>query len=388
MLRRLSLLVVFAIGLSAMRSSAETPPPAWPTKGWASSPPEAQNMDSNALQALDQEIAEGKYGYIDGFLVVRHGQLVFERSYKQDYRKLFVGRGTSGIYNYYDPGWHPYYKGTDLHTMQSVSKTVTSTLIGIAILRGEISGVNDKVMPYFADFNTKQDPRRDSITLAHVLTMTTGIAWDESSDKDPKNNSTQMEAREDWIQYVLDQPMVADPGKVFVYNSGATDLLSYILEKATGKHADDYAREQLFTPLGIDTFYWKRTPKGLTDTGGGLYLRPRDLAKLGYLFLNDGVWDGKRLLPEGWVRDATARKVGKTDWNDFGYGYKWWVISQKGSTSYDAYAASGHGGQRLIVVPELDVIATVTAWNIYDERALTMEAALDRVLAAVHDRPR
>src|SRR5688572_21075785 len=201
MLRRLSLLVVFAVGLSAARSGAETPPTAWPTNGWASSPPEAQKMDSNVLKALDQEIADGKYGYIDGFLVIRHGQLVFERSYRHDYQKLFVGRGTPGIYNYYDPGWHPYYKGTDLHTMQSVSKTVTSTLIGIAILRGEISGVNVKVMPYFADFNTKADPRRDSMTLTHLLTMTTGIAWDESSDTDPKNNSTQMEAREDWIQY-------------------------------------------------------------------------------------------------------------------------------------------------------------------------------------------
>jgi CubicO group peptidase (beta-lactamase class C family) len=338
-------------------------------------------MDSNVLKALDQDIADGKYGYVDGILIVRHGQVIFERSYTQDYQKLFVGRGTPGIYNYYDPSWHPFYKGTDLHTMQSISKTVTSTLIGIAIRRGEIPGIDVKVMPYFAEFRTKPDPRRDSMTLAHVLTMTTGIAWDESSDTD-------LEAGEDWIQYVLDQPMVAEPGTVFVYNSGATELLAYILEKATGKHVDDYAKEQLFTPLGIDTFYWKRTPTGLADTEGGLYLRPRDLAKLGYLFLNDGKWDGDRLLPEGWVRDATARKVEKTDWGEFGYGYKWWVVSQKGPTSYDAYAASGHGGQRLIVIPELDLIATVTAWNIYDERALDMEDAFALLLTAAQDRPR
>src|SRR4030095_7596701 len=124
------------------------------------------------------------------------------------YQKLSVGKGTPGIYNYYDPSWHPFYKSTDLHTMQSISKTVTSTLIGIAIGRGEIPGVDVKVMPYFAGFRTKPDSRRDSMTLAHVLTMTTGIAWDESSDTD-------LEAGEDWIQYVLDQPMVAKPGKVF-----------------------------------------------------------------------------------------------------------------------------------------------------------------------------
>jgi CubicO group peptidase (beta-lactamase class C family) len=160
-----------------------------------------------------------------------------------------------------------------------------------------------------------------------------------------------------------------------------------MLEKATGKHADDYAKEHLFTPLGIDAFYWKRTPKGLADTEGGLYLRPRDLAKLGYLFLNDGVWDGKRLLPEGWVRDATAWKI-ETDRKGFGYGYKWWVISQKGPTSYDAYAALGYGGQYLIVVPELDLIAVFASWNIYDKPVLTARASLDRVLAAVQDRPR
>jgi CubicO group peptidase (beta-lactamase class C family) len=388
MIRRLLLLVVFAIVLGVAHPGADVRPAIWPTKGWSSSAPEAQKMDSTPLKALDQEFADGKYGYADSFLIVRHGQLVFERAYRQDYQKLFVGKGAPGIYNYYDPGWHPYYKGTDLHTMQSVSKSVTSTLIGIAILRGEIPGIHAKVMPYFSQFKTKPDPRRDKMTLADVLTMTTGIAWDESSVTytDLKNNCAQMEAREDWIQYVLDQPMAADPGQVFVYNSGATELLSYILEKSTGKHADDYAKEHLFAPLGVD-FYWKRTPKGLADTEGGLYLRPRDLAKLGYLFINDGVWDGKRLLPEGWVRDATAWKI-ETDRKGLGYGYKWWVVSQKGPNSYDAYAALGYGGQYLIVVPELDLIAVFTNWNIYDKAGLTARTALDRVLAAVQDRPR
>ena len=290
-------------------------------------------MDHATLDALDRELAAGKHGYVDSMLVIRHGKVVYEKTYDRakDYARLFAGKGEPGIYNYYDPGWHPYYKGTRLHTMQSVSKSVTSALIGIAIRRGEIPGVDVKAMPYFADFKIPPDPRRDRMTLRDVLTMTAGIRWDEESTEytDPANNCAVMEGKEDWVRYVLEQPMAEDPGKVFVYNSGATELLSYLIWKATGKQADDYAKEHLFGPLGIE-YYWKRTPKGLADTEGGLYLAPRDLAKIGYLYLKDGVWDGKRILPEGWVA-ASTRASTRTKDGSFGYGYQWWVMPGKGA---------------------------------------------------------
>ena len=352
-------------------------PASWPTKVWPEAAPAAAGMDSAALDALDAEFRSGKHGYIDGMLVIRKGRVVYEKTYKQDYDRLFAGKGEPGIYNYFDPGWHPFYKRTDLHTMQSGSKSVTSALIGIAIRRGEIPGVDVKAMPYFAAFEVAPDPRRDRMRLRDVLTMTAGIQWDESS------NCPVMEGKEDWIRYVLDQPMAAEPGKVFVYNSGATELLAYLIWKATGKQADDYAKEHLFAPLGID-FYWKRTPMGLADTEGGLYLKPRDLAKIGYLYLNDGVWDGTRILPPGWVRDSTRWSVA-TDENSYGYGYKWWVISRKGPNAREAYAAWGYGGQLLIVVPELELIAVFTGWNIYDTPPLDPGFALARVLGAVRD---
>jgi CubicO group peptidase (beta-lactamase class C family) len=362
--------------------------PAWPTAGWSTAAPADLGLDAQALESLHTEFAAGRHGYVDGMLVVRHGRIAFERSYAHDYAALFTGKGRPGIYNYYDPAWHPYYKRGALHTMQSVSKSVTSALIGIAILRGEIAGVDVKVMPYFSEFRIKPDPRRDRMRLIDVLTMRTGIGWDESSTSytDATNNCAEMEASEDWIQYVLDQPMASDPGTVWVYNSGATQLLSYILKKATGMEADEYARERLFKPLGIES-YWKRTPKGLADTEGGLYLTPRDLAKIGYLYLHDGVWAGTRLLPQGWAADSTrwiadAGKTGR------GYGYKWWVLSRKGPTTVDAYAGIGYGGQRLIVAPELDLIAVFTGWNIYDKPEFGATLGLDRVLAAVKDMPR
>ncbi len=357
---------------------------AWPTKAWPESTPRAQGMDPAPLQAFDRELASGKHGYVDSMLVIRNGRVVYEKKYDhaRDYQRLFSGKGAPGIYNYYDPGWHPFYKRTRLHTMQSVSKSVTSALIGIAIGRGEIPDVGVKVMPYFSAFRIAPDRRRDRMKLRDVLTMTAGIRWDEESTEytDPSNNCAVMEGKHDWVRYVLEQPMAEEPGEVFVYNSGATQLLSYLIWKTTGRQADDYAKEHFFAPLGIES-YWKRTPKGLADTEGGLYLTARDLAKIGYLYLKDGVWDGKRILPEGWARTSTQPLV-STNEEPFRYGYQWWVLPRSGPRPHDAFVAWGYGGQLLIVVPDLELIAVFTGWNIYDKPSLDPRLALERVLGA------
>jgi CubicO group peptidase (beta-lactamase class C family) len=377
-------LIVMVPALSTAAPANPAPPVNWPTHGWSSATPAAVGLDAQALDALDRELAGGQHGYIDGMLVIRHGRVAFERHYAHDYRALFAGKGSPWIYNYYDPDWHPFYKGTKLHTLQSVSKSVTSALVGVAIGRGEIADVNVPVMPYFTAFHLAPDPRRDHMRLWDVLTMTTGIRWDEFSATytDIKNNCAQMEASEDWVQYVLEQPMAAEPGTTFVYNSGATELLSYLLRKATGKDVADYARERLFKPLGIGNFEWKHTPRGLADTEGGLYLEPRDLAKIGYLYLHQGSWDGRQIVPAEWVRQSTRWLV-DAGWHQAGYGFKWWVLSRATDGSYDAYAAIGYGGQYLIVVPQLDLIAVFTAWNIYDERSLDVRVALERVLGTL-----
>jgi len=367
---------------------------------WPRSSPEKEGLDAAPLDAFDRELASGAQGYVDSMLVIRHGRIVYEKAYdhSKDYARLFEGKGKPGIYNYYDPAWHPFYtlsppsaltraaSGARLHTMQSVSKSVTSALIGIAVGRGEIAGVDARVMPLLSDWRVPPDPRRDRMTLRDVLTMTTGIRWDEETAEytDPRNNCAVMEGKDDWVRYVLEQPMAEEPGKTFVYNSGATMLLSAVLQKTTGKTADEYAKEHLFTPLGIDASYWKRTPRGVADAEGGLYLAPTDLAKLGELYMRDGVWRGKRMLPEGWAAESTRPRVkaGKHR-----YGYQWWVMSEKGPSSYACYAAWGYGGQFLFVVPELDLIAVFTGWNIYDKPELDPDLALGRVLKAVRKGP-
>ncbi len=383
------LIVAIGVAIAGCAPAPGAPQDApWPTKGWATSTPEAEGLDAATLAALDREFAGGTFGQVTGMLVVRHGKVVFEKSYAHDFDRLFQGRDqTRGPYNYYDPDWHPFYRHGPLHTMQSVSKSVTSALVGIAIRRGELPGVDARFLPYVDDFRLPDaDPRRVDLTIKHLLTMTSGIKWDESTVAytDPANSCAGMEKSDDWIQFVLDQPMADTPGTTFVYNSGATELLAHLLKKVTGKQADEYATEHLFAPLGITDTYWKRTPLGLSDTEGGLYLTARDLAKIGYLYLHDGVWDGRRLLPEGWVKASTTPLVDTRPGQPRSrkYGYQWWVLPY-GDGSRQAYAALGYGGQRLIVVPEHQLIAVFTGWNIYEHAEFAPYDALDRVLASV-----
>ena len=338
------------------------------------STPLAQGMDETVLKSLDDEIAAGKHGYIDSMLVIRNGQIVYEAFYPQDYEALFKAQPAQvrGPYNYYDPEWHPYYQGSKLHTMQSVSKSVMATLIGIAIGRGEIDNTSVRATEFFADYPAADnDPRRAAMTLEHLLTMTAGIAWDEDSYPytDPRNSCAVMESLDDWAAYVWGLPMAAEPGSTYVYNSGVTMLLNKILYEATGEHALAYAEKHLFAPLGITEYYWKQTPSGETDAEGGLYLSARDLAKIGHLYATDGVWEGKRLLPKGWVPEAT-KPLSNPDYKEWRYGYQWWLAPYEGGQQNYSWQGSGYGGQQLIVLPEYDLIAVFTGWNIWDDQAL------------------
>jgi CubicO group peptidase (beta-lactamase class C family) len=360
----------------------------WPGDAWPASTPEAQGLNGPALQSLDAEFASGRHGYIDAMLVIRHGRLVYERRYRQDYDRLFVGKeAVRGPYNYHDPDWHPWHQRGDLHTLQSVSKSVTSALIGIAIGRGEIPGVEVPMLNFFDPTTIAHlDDRKRRITLRDLLTMTAGFKWDEDTVAytDPANSCAAMEASADWVRHVVDQPMEHDPGQVFRYNSGVTQILAHILFRATGRQADDYAREHLFGPLGISRFFWKRTPTGLPDAEGGLYLTGHDLARFGYLYLHDGVWGGKRILPEGWVAETMRPRAipGGDMPPEVRYGYQWWLLPY-GTAGRFAFTCLGYGGQRLLVIPEHDLVAVFNGWNIYDKPALDPRLALDRVLAAV-----
>jgi CubicO group peptidase (beta-lactamase class C family) len=382
--------VVWGLSIAAPGQSA--------SKSWPSSAPSAVGIDPKVLEAFDADIAGGKYGYVDCMLVIRHGKVAFERTYKHDYDRIYGqeartpsplnAHDPSGPYNYFNPWWHPFYRRGDLHTMQSVTKTVTSIVIGIAVGRKEFPSLETPVLTFFDVARVANvDDRKRRMTIRHLLTMTAGLEWNEDLPYlDPKNDSSLMEASFDWVQYTIDRPMAREPGQSFNYSSGATQLLSHVFRAATGKDIEEYAAEHLFAPLGIDRYFWKRSPTGLVDTEGGLFLAPRDLAKLAYLYLHDGVWEGKTVVPADWVKASITPSVAVSD-TGVKYGYKWWLYPY-GKEGRLAFGGAGFGGQRPIVLPELDLVIVFTGWNALPGKPnLTPRVAIDRVLEAVVDPP-
>lgn len=372
---------------------AQQPPVLWPTSGWTRATPESQGVPAALLASLDAEIKAGAFGHVDRMVVIKGGRLVFDGRYARDYREISRGKtGPLGCgegctdpawmheFNYYHPNWHPYYQGRDVHSLQSVTKSIAATAIGIALGRGDIKSLDRPFLEFFKD-RTLPDAaaRLARATVRDVLTMRSGIEWHEQDRPlDDTNTTVQLEKSRDWIAFTLSQPMDADPGTKWAYNSGGSMLLSGIIKSATGQHIDEYARRHLFQPLGIKDFHWKKTPTGHPDTEGGLYLSALDLAKIGYLYLHDGMWDGHRVLPAGWVKDATARHA-KTTSPAWDYGYQWWITTRSG---VEVWAGRGFGGQFLVVIPSRDIVGVVNAWNIFGGRTKdTFGAFLDVLLA-------
>lgn len=362
----------------------------WPGESWDTSSPEAEGIDAAAIQSLVDDIESGQYGLVDAFLLIRHGKVVADRRFAHDYASIAAQYDTTNHpYNYDHPEWHPYLRGSDLHALQSVTKSVTSAALGIAIDEGRIDGVDALAMPYFDTYAPfPLDSLKASMTVEDLLTMRSGIQWVTSLPYGTGVHSTdQLEASDEWIRFILDHPNDTTPGTRFQYNDGASVLLGKILREATGQRIDDWAAERLFAPIGITDFYWKITPDGEADTEGGLYLSTHDLARIGYLFLRDGEWDGQQVISREWVETSTAPVVSDVDpdneGRDPGYGYQWWVpIAEDGVTR--VFAGNGYGGQFLFVAPEQDLIAVFNGWNIHGaaERS-TWSSFEERILPAV-----
>ena len=373
---------------------------AWPTEGWTTSTPEAQGLDGSIFIRLDSTIKAGTYGYVDRMVVVKNGRLVVSERYENDYRAISQGSksalgcgeatcdddaAAADPYNYLHPSTHPFYQGRDVHTLQSVTKSVAATVIGVALARGEIDGLDAPLLSFFDNYDLSGvDERLHQATLEDLLTMRSGIEWHEQDRPlDETNTTLQLERSNDWIQFTLDQPSDAAPGEKWVYNSGGSHLMSGIIKKATGRFIDAYAEAHLFGPLGIDDYHWKKTPKGFPDTEGGLYLEAEQLAKIGYLYLQDGVWDGKQILNPDFVTAATARQVDRVNAPGWGYGYQWWRLDRNGT---EVWAGLGFGGQFLLVLPAHDLIGVVNSWNLFDRpQASILGAFLTALIESVEE---
>jgi len=364
----------------------------------AASDPAALGFDPAALARLDQDISAGKYGHVDSLLILRHGKTAFDRVYAQDYKKIYGAEAQTpqalnaldagGPYNYFNPWWHPYYRDQGrLHSLQSVTKTVDSIVVGVALARGEFPSIDTPVLNFFDARNVANvDDRKRRLTIRHLLNMMTGMKWnDDVPYADPQNSSSVMEASFDWQKYFIDQPMAEEPGTRFYYNDGAPQALAYIFRKATGQDLEAYAAEHLFKPLGITSWYWKRTPQGVPDGEGGLYLDRHDLAKLLMLYQHDGVWEGKQIVSRAWVKASLTPVVKVEDRPGMFYGHLWWFFPYGGNDPRQAFGGSGFGGQEPLVLRDEDTIVVANQWNILDGPTLTGKELIQRVRAALTD---
>jgi CubicO group peptidase (beta-lactamase class C family) len=382
MIRQTRPFVAFAIvatifcGETGAPASAQQAP--WPMNDWTRAEPAAHGIDPAPFDALGVRIRNGDFGLVDRMIVIRNGYLVVDETYPHDYRE--ISRGVTGplgcgidacddaadvhAYNYYHPDRHPFFMGRDVHTLQSVTKSIAATMLGIAITRGDIASADVPLLSFLGAYDLSGiDPRLHDATLDDLLTMRTGIEWHEQDRPlDETNTTLQLERSQDWVRFTLAQPMDAAPGEKWVYNSGGSHLMSAVIRDATGQTIDTYAERHLFDPLGITDYHWKKTPTGLPDTEGGLYLEATQLAKIGYLYLRGGTWHGRRILSREWVDASTAKQVENVNPNGWGYGYQWWRLDQ-GSTV--VWAGLGFGGQFLLILPEHDLIGVINAWNLF-----------------------
>jgi CubicO group peptidase (beta-lactamase class C family) len=303
----------------------------WPTGAWRSCAPKEVGMDPKKLKELNAEIRLLLEMQIDfqSIVIVKNGYIVAEQYYSDDY-----GRD-------------------DIHRIYSCTKSLSSAMIGIALDRGLIGSVDDKMTDFFPDHEfLNPSAHKDNITLHHMLSMSAGLEWYELEFPYGDDRNTFRQWADDGYRlgFVLDQPSVAAPGEEYSYNTGISQLLSGVIQQTTGIRADSFALQNIFTPLGIEDYYWPITDEGVAYGGSTVRLTPRDMAKFGYLYLKNGLWDGEQIVPEAWVEASQQKHMARKYIPDNFYGYQFWV------SNLGYYSAVGYEGQWIMIVPDHDLV--------------------------------
>lgn len=332
----LSLLVVTAVVLIALavlgvknipgllNNRQASAPDYWPTEGWRTSTPEEQGIDSDKLADMLLAIRDQNV-QIHSLRIIRNGYVVLDATF------------------------YPY-NGKDVHDVASDTKSVMTTLIGIAADQGKL-GLDNKMVSFFPDRNISNlDAQKQEITVRHLVSMSSGLDCSPEADE---RTLKEMVSSPDYVQFVLDRKISWAPGEHFVYCSPAIHMLSPILQQATGIPSLDFARQYLFEPLGIRDAMWEQDPQGYYDGWGDLSLLPQDMAKIGFLFLHQGQWDGKQIISSQWVEQATKAHMYT---GDDPYGYGWWIDP----AVEGAFRADGRGGQFIFVLPKWNMVVVTT----------------------------
>ncbi|MGY3444895.1 MULTISPECIES: serine hydrolase domain-containing protein [unclassified Bradyrhizobium] len=343
--------------------------------GWAVAAPAEVDFDADRLSALDAFLKQWPKRNVHAVVIVRRGKLVFER--------YFSGRERRWMEWSAPVQFSPETK----HDIRSITKSVTSLLIGRAVSDGQFPPLDSSLIDYFPEYADLRTAKNARITFRHLLTMSHGLRWDEARGwKSQANNERHLLEAQDPYRYVLQQRMALPPGVLFNYSGGATSLLAAALAKSVGQRIDVYAREKLFEPLCITDVEW------LTFTGSselaafaGLRLRPRDLAKLGQLVADDGRWNGRQVVPAAWIAESTKPRVNAGGHVGVYYGYQWWLgRSLLHGRDLTWIAGFGAGGQRLFILPRLDLVVVV---NAFDTHLIPNAIFNQFVLPAVTDCP-
>lgn len=332
-----------------------------PGATWRTGRASDAGFNEASLAALDNEVANGRFGSVHGIVVVRYGYIIHEQ-YLQ-------------------------WSAEQAHTMQSVTKSVTSLLFGLAGGNDD-AALNRPVVDVFRKYSdvANLDDQKRALTMRHLLTMRTSMDfWEQPYPGAPLDQLNRSQG--DWIKFILDRKMIGMPGTTWAYNSGAAILTGGAIREMTGENVDVFARRTLFAPLGISGESWAKSPfDGLPHTGGGLYLRPRDLARIGYLVLRNGKWGTQQLVPSSWIAKSTAvdTRDNSLIFSSYrpGYGYFWWLFpTTRNGNEIGIIAASGSGGQWLFVVPSLDLVVVMVA-----ENGNGLDFLYDRLLPAITGR--
>jgi CubicO group peptidase (beta-lactamase class C family) len=303
--------------------------------GWMIGSPEQQGFDPALLCAMGKGVTDGQLADVDSVVVIRHGVLVYERYFLYPDRQFF--------------------DATMKHAGNSMTKSVVSLLVGIAVDRGLIKDLDTSVFSYFPEYADLSTPEKDRITLRNLLTMSDGL---DSHGPDPMHvHGSDPEP----YRYALGPNLAREPGVSFEYKNSSTELVGAILQKVTGKTVDVLARENIFAPLGIDDVDWSRhLGNGFTTSSDGLSLRARDWAKIGQLVLNQGLWKGKQIVSASWIAQSTAAQLKAR--GPFSYGFQWWLgRSLSGDRVVEWTAAIGFNDQKTIILPELDMVVVFLA---------------------------
>lgn len=345
---------------------------------WVTGTLDDVGLDQLRIEQMTDAIRRNPYWNLHAVLVEREGRLVYEEYFAGEDQRW----GT--------PLGRVVFNRETKHDLRSVTKSVVSALLGIALHSGAIRSLDSPIVEYFPEYKELQTPERVPITIRHALSMTGGLEWNEDLPyTDPRNTEIVMTRSEDPLRYVLSQRIVAQPGVEWRYNGGLTQLLAAVIQRTTGTPLKEYAQKMLFDPLGITDVEWVGDLAGLPAAASGLRLRPRDLAKFGSLYLHQGRWSHRQVLPAEWVKESTRRHITFPNQASRGYAYHWWhTCYATPSGLVESKTAVGNGGQRVFVLPELKSVVTVLAGRYNDFSIAPWEQILIHyIIPSFHAQP-